>query len=122
MSHIVFRPIRYSLVRLLNGLSIRKLAMQQEHSPLNAISLRRSMAALSAALLYLLSLFSVVWMPAVGGIVNSIALLILGTAVYWVTLAPLAPSAQRLSVPAQALWRRQRILAFAGVATVYLAL
>jgi len=96
--------------------------MQQEHSPLNAISLRRSMAALSAALLYLLSLFSVVWMPAVGGIVNSIALLILGTAVYWVTLAPLAPSAKRLSVPAQALWRRQRILAFVGVATVYLAL
>jgi hypothetical protein len=80
--------------------------MQQERSTLNSISLRHSMAALSAALLYLLSLISVVWMPAVGGIVSSIALLVLGAAVCWVTLAPLAPGTQRLSVPAQALWQQ----------------
>jgi protoheme IX farnesyltransferase len=46
----------------------------------------------------------------------------LGGAVSWFTLARLAPSAERLSVRVQKLWRRERLLALAGVTAVYLTL
>src|SRR4051794_9158569 len=96
--------------------------MQQEHSTLTSNALRQSLVALLAGLLYLFSLASAIWMPAVAGVANSIALLVLGAAVYQVSLARIAPSSQRLSVRSQSLWRRQRWLAYAGVAVVYLAL
>src|SRR4051812_829328 len=101
--------------------------MQQEHSTLNSSSQRQwlsqSLVALAAGLLYLFSLASAVWMPALAGSTNSLALLILGAAVCQLTLARLVPNSQQLlSVRAQALWRRQRWLAYGSVAAVYLTL
>src|SRR4051794_6245188 len=96
--------------------------MQQEHSTLTSNALRQSLVALFAGLLYVFSLASAIWMPSVAGVANGIALLVLGAAVYQLSVARIAPGPQRLSVRAQSLWRRQCWLAYTGVAVVYLAL
>jgi heme o synthase len=96
--------------------------MQQEHLPANARPLWRVSIMSLAALAYLLSLVGVVWATDLGGVLNSIALLVLGGAVSWFTAARLAPAPQRLSVRVQSLWRRERTLAFGGVIAVYLTL
>ncbi|HXF62587.1 MAG TPA: hypothetical protein VNK95_13280, partial [Caldilineaceae bacterium] len=95
--------------------------MPQEQLTVNARPLQRVLILL-AAFVYLLSLIGVVWTPALGGILNSIALLLLGGAVGWFTAARLAPTPQRLGIGVQARWRRERTLALGGVATVYLTL
>src|SRR5689334_10003603 len=105
--------------------------MQQENSSLNTAlgasgkrqSLGPMLIALCAGLLYLISLASTIWMPALAGIANGAALLVLGAAVCQMTLASVAPNPQQLvSVRSQGVWRRQRWLAYGGVAGVYLAL
>lgn len=97
--------------------------MQQENSTLTSRSVRHSLVALSAGLLYLLSLAGAIWLPAFAGIANSLALLVLGAAVCQLTLARVAANPQQLvSVRVQTLWRRQRWLAYGGVAMVYLTL
>lgn len=96
--------------------------MQQEHLAVGAHPLRRKLIMAFAALIYLLSLVGVAWAPSFGGILNSIALLVLGGAVSWLTVARLTPGPQRLSMQVQSLWRRERTLAFGGVVAVYLAL
>lgn len=95
--------------------------MPQEQLTINSHPSRRVLILL-AALVYLLSLIGVVWTPALGGILNGVALLLLGGAVSWFTAARLAPSPERLGIGVQARWRRERRLAFGVVAVVYLTL
>src|SRR4051812_48572643 len=99
--------------------------MQQDNSslktPLGASGKRQSLGLslviLCAGLLYLVSLASTIWMPALAGIANGVALLVLGAAVWQMTLASVAANPQQLvSVRAQGVWRRQRRLAYGGVA------
>lgn len=96
--------------------------MHQEQFTLRSYSARRLLALAAAVLVYLLSLVGVVWTPGLGAVVNGIALLALGGALSWLVSARLGSSPQRLSVRVQTRWRRERTLAVAGVATVYLAL
>jgi protoheme IX farnesyltransferase len=96
--------------------------MQQERLPVNTRPLWPIVTMSLAALVYLLSLVGVAWSMGFGSILNSIALLGLGGAVSWFTVARLAPRPKQLSLRVQALWRREQILAFGVVAFVYLTL
>lgn len=96
--------------------------MHQDRITVNAIPRQQLVTMVLAVLIYVLSLAAIAWLPGWGSILNSLAFLILGGAVAWITAARLPTRSQRLSMRVQVQWRRQRLWAIAGVAGVYLTL
>lgn len=96
--------------------------MQREDLVVQIRPLWRIPIIVLAVFAYLLSLVGAVWATVLGDALTSIALLGLGTAVSWLTVARLPVAPQRLGGQAQGRWHRGRILAFGSAAVVYLAL
>ena len=96
--------------------------MQDVSLGANPRLLWRTLLILLVILAYSLILMGVVWATSLGNLLSSSALLVLGTAVIWLTLARTPPTSQRLGGRAQTLWKRERTLAFTSAAIVYLAL
>jgi heme o synthase len=96
--------------------------MQQQELGVPVRPFWRSANMALAVSTYLLSLAGALWATALGDAVTSIALLGLGIAVSWLTLARLPAATQRLGGQVQGQWQRGRILALGSIAAVYLAL
>ena len=96
--------------------------MQDVSLAANPRRLWRTLLILLGILAYSLVLIGVVWPSSIGNLLSSMALLVLGAAVNWLTLVRTPSTSRRIGGRAQGLWKRERVLALTSATIVYVAL
>src|ERR671929_695089 len=90
-----------------SGCRRRNICMQDVSLAANPRRLWRTLLILLGILAYSLVLIGVVWPSSIGNLLSSMALLVLGAAVNWLTLVRTPSTSRRIGGRAQTLWKRE---------------